>query len=312
MKRLWIVLFVVLSISCSKDEDSSPSAEEKEILEYLESNNIDFVKTSGVYQYRIIENIGGSSSGNVMSIYYSLTDLTSGDIIDSHLPGDGDPIKLLHDAASVFPVGLDRGLSGMRVGETYGIIVPGNVGYSDYPSSAVPADAILHFEVELVSRETQTDIATNEDIAINNYIMINDLNNTVTHPVDPVVAIGNGVHYKRMSVGSGVAPSTGDSLTVNYSGELLDGSSFDALSGFKYKYASNDVIAGFDAGLAQMEQGESALIIIPSAQAYGASVRVIPKSATDELVEQLAIPAYASRVGPFEVLIFEVTLQTIH
>ncbi len=312
MKRIWIVLLLVLFFSCSKDEESSQSAEEKVILEYLESNSIDFVKSSGVYQYRIVENAGGSTTGNVLSIYYSLTDLSSGDVIDSHLVGDGDPIKLLHDAASVFPVGLDRGLTGIRVGETYGIIVPGDLGYANHPSSSVPADAILHFEVEVVARETLADIATDEDIAINNYITINDLNNTVTHPVDPVVAIGNGVYYKRKSVGSGVAPVTGDSITVDYSGELLDGSSFDALSGFKYKFGANEVIAGFDAGLAEIEQGETALIFIPSAQAYGGSVRVIPEGAIEELVDQFAIPAYASRVRPFEVLIFEVTLQTIH
>jgi len=93
---------------------------------------------------------------------------------------------------------------------------------------------------------------------------------------------------------------------------LLDGSTFDVLSGFKYKYGMGNVIAGFDQGVGEMEQGESALFLLPSDQAYGGSVRVIPEAAIDDLVDQLVIPAYAARVKPFEVLIFEVTLQTVH
>jgi FKBP-type peptidyl-prolyl cis-trans isomerase len=311
MKRIGLLVGVLLLASCSKDKEVK-SNDDKVIIQYLTDNAITYSKLGGVYQYAIVSNPTGNNSGNVFAIYFTLKELSSGTIIDSHLVGDGDPIMLLHNSSAVFPIGLDNGLTGAREGETIGIIIPGSLGYEDYPSSAVPADAILHFEVEIIARESQSDIASAEDLAINNYITVNDLNNTITNPVDPVSPIGDGIYYKKTANGDGMTPASGDSITINYSGTYLDGSEFDALTGFKYKYGVGEVLSGLENGLAQMEQTERALIFIPSDKAYGASVRVIPNGAIGDLVTQLIIPAYVSKVPPFQVLIFDVTLQTIH
>lgn len=304
MKQIGLLFVgIVLLVSCSKDKEIKTD-DDKVIVEYLSDNNIDYVESSGVYQYSVVANPTGNNSGNVFSIYYTLKDLTSGSIIDSHLVGDGDPILLLHNSSSVFPVGLDLGLTGAREGETIGIIVPGKLGYENYPSSAISEDAILHFEVEVISRESVADIVTAEDIAINDYITNKGLS--------PATSLGGGIYYKEMSLGNGIVPTIGDSLTIDYSGTFLDDNGFDALAGFKYKYGVGDVINGLDVGIAQMEQIERALIMIPSEKAYGGSVRVIPEAAIDDLIDQFVIPAYAAKVPPFKVLIFDVTLQIIH
>ena len=304
MKQIGLIaLGIGLLVSCSKDNEVKTS-DDKVIVQYLTENNIDFVKSSGVYKYSIVDNPSGSNSGNVFSIYYTLSDLISGTIIDSHLIGDGDPILLLHNASSVFPVGLDYGLTDVREGETIGIIVPGKLAYENYPSAAVSNDAILHFEVEVVSRQSQADIALSEDTDITNYISTNGLN--------PTMSLGGGVYYKELAAGTGLAPTSGDSLTIDYSGTFLDDSGFDALTGFKYKYGVGDVINALDDGIAEMTVNGRSVIIIPSEKAYGASVRVIPEAAIDDLVDQFVVPAYVARVPPFKVLIFDVTLQIIH
>ena len=58
--------------------------------------------------------------------------------------------------------------------------------------------------------------------------------------------------------------------------------------------------------------GERATIFIPSVQAYGVAVRAIPQSSLSQLIEQFVIPGYAARVTPYEVLVFDVTLQIVH
>jgi FKBP-type peptidyl-prolyl cis-trans isomerase len=311
MKRIGFLVGILLLISCSKDKEIK-SNDDKIIVQYLTDNSISYTKVGGVYQYAIVSNPSGNDVGNVFSIYYTLKALSTGNVIDSHQASDGSPLLLLHNASAVFPIGLDQGLAGAKEGETIGIIVPGKLGYENYPTSAVPTDEILLFEVEIITRQSQSDIATSEDLAINNYITANDLNNTVTNPVDPVMAVAGGIYYKKTSNGDGMTPVSGDSITIDYAGRFLDGSGFDALAGFKYKYGVGEVLSGLESGIDQMEQAEQALLFLPSDKGYGASVRVLPDGAIDDLVTQLVIPVYVSKVPPFQVLIFDVTLQTIH
>ncbi|MCP4459874.1 MAG: hypothetical protein GY816_17905 [Cytophagales bacterium] len=332
MKQITLLFlaFAILLASCGSDDSPTKTLDSETIEQYLSDNSLTFSTTSeGAYQYVIASNPGGNSTGDVFSIYYTLTNLESGDLIDSHLVADGDPIKLLRNADAIFPQGLDYGLADILEGESYGIILPDSLGYGDFVVSGVPLGTILHFEVEVVMRESESNIATSEDILINNYILGHNLNDTLDsnlfpnvvppngiynliHPVDSVVALTNGVYYKRTAMGNGIKVSTGDSITVDYNGLLLDDSSFDSLNGFKYKFGSSSVIPGLDSGVGEMEQSERATIFIPSSQAYGASVRVIPESSIPDLVTQLVVPDYTARVEPYEVLVFDVTLQIIH
>lgn len=312
MKSILYICFggVILLAGCSPDDVKAKSTEEETIETFLTTIAFSFSTTpEGVYLYGLITNPTGNNSGDVFSIYYTLTNLETGNLIDSHLMGDGDPIKLKQNSSAIFPQGLDYGLAGIREGETFGIILPSSLGYADFSTITIALGTILHFEVEVVTRETETSIGAGEDTDINTFIIANNLNN---NPVDPVVALGNGVYYKKTSVGDGNTMTSGDSLTVSYNGTLLNGAAFDAVSEFKYAFGTSSVITGFDTGVGEMEQGERATIFIPSAQGYGASVRVIPSSTIEELITQFVVPDYVGKVKPYEVLVFDVTLQTIH
>ena len=313
IKLICLSAVIFLSSCGSQDKPTKTSVELESIVQYLADNNLTYKTTpEGVYQYVISSNANGKSTGDVYSIYYVLTDLLTSEVIDSYQAVDGDPIKLKRNADAVFPQGFDYGLAGVLEGETYGIILPQSLGYVDFRVPDVPIGTVLHFVVEVVSREKESNVSSNEDVLINNYVLANNLNNTITNPIDMVKNLANGVYYKRTEIGNGIQVASGDSTTLNYKGTLLDDSSFDDLSEFKYLFNSNGVIPGLDIGITKMEQGERATLFIPSAQAYGAAVRVIPQSSIDDLIEQFAIPDFAARVNPYEVLVFDVTLQTIH
>lgn len=63
--------------------------------------------------------------------------------------------------------------------------------------------------------------------------------------------------------------------TVHYTGRLLDGTVFDSSvsrgTPFKFKIGVNQVIRGWDEGVATMKRGEKAFLVCPPDYAYGAS-----------------------------------------
>ena len=88
----------------------------------------------------------------------------------------------------------------------------------------------------------------------------------------------SGIMYKIIKKGTGAKPLQGETVVVNYTGYLLvDGkkvglkfdSSFDRNMPFSFKLGSRQVISGWEISLADMEVGETRIVILPSNHAYG-------------------------------------------
>jgi len=68
------------------------------------------------------------------------------------------------------------------------------------------------------------------------------------------------------------AVKTGDTIKVNYTGKLNDGSVFDSSQGrspLEFKVGSGQLIKGFDEGVIGMKVGETKTVKIPADKAYG-------------------------------------------
>jgi FKBP-type peptidyl-prolyl cis-trans isomerase len=87
-------------------------------------------------------------------------------------------------------------------------------------------------------------------------------------------------------VGTGATPKKGQVIVVHYTGTLLDGTVFDSSrttgEPFKFHLGAEEVIKGWDIGLATMKVGGKRKLVIPPQLGYGAegSPPVIPRSAT--------------------------------
>jgi FKBP-type peptidyl-prolyl cis-trans isomerase FkpA len=77
----------------------------------------------------------------------------------------------------------------------------------------------------------------------------------------------NGVYYQVITEGTGANPTSSNTVTVNYVGKLLNGTQFDAGTGFRT--ALTAVIPGWTYGVPHVKVGGRVLLIIPSALAYG-------------------------------------------
>lgn len=110
---------------------------------------------------------------------------------------------------------------------------------------------------------------------------------------DEVTTTDSGLQYTVLTPGEGDKPSSSDTVTVHYTGRLLDGTVFDSSveRGEPLAFPLNRVIPGWTEGVQLMSPGAKYRFWIPAGLAYG----------------EQAPPA----IGPNQVLDFEVELLQI-
>lgn len=108
------------------------------------------------------------------------------------------------------------------------------------------------------------------------------------------ISTEDGMYYVITQEGNGEKPETGNSVVVNYTGKLLDGTVFDSNNkgNFSFPLGQGRVIKGWDLGIALLTKGAKATLYIPSGLAYGAR-------------------GAGAQIGPNSVLIFDVELVDI-
>ena len=98
-----------------------------------------------------------------------------------------------------------------------------------------------------------------------------------------VMTTESGLQYKVITAGTGPKPKATDTVTVNYTGKLLDGTEFDssAKHGQAATFPLDGVIPGWTEGLQLMPKGSKYDFYIPSELAYGSGGQgPIPPSST--------------------------------
>lgn len=126
------------------------------------------------------------------------------------------------------------------------------------------------------------------------------MNNTTDQTGTQMTMDVPGVQITILKEGTGAVAKAGDTVAMNYTGTLDDGTVFDSnvdpkfghLEGFVFPLGEGKVIKGWDAGVEGMKVGEKRKLVIASDYAYGASGAggVIPPNATLTFeVELLAI-----------------------
>ncbi|MEK7109281.1 MAG: FKBP-type peptidyl-prolyl cis-trans isomerase [Patescibacteria group bacterium] len=94
-----------------------------------------------------------------------------------------------------------------------------------------------------------------------------------------------GVVVQDQIIGQGAEARAGDTVVVNYTGKLQDGTVFDTTVGRgplrPFILGAGQVIPGWDQGLVGMKAGGTRTLIIPPEMAYGAQgIGPIPPNAT--------------------------------
>jgi peptidylprolyl isomerase len=100
------------------------------------------------------------------------------------------------------------------------------------------------------------------------------------------VTTPSGLKIESIKQGNGPHPQKGQTVTVHYTGTLVDGKKFDSSrdrgAPFEFQVGMGQVIPGWDEGLMLMKVGDRAKLTIPPQLGYGArgAGNVIPPNAT--------------------------------
>ena len=102
----------------------------------------------------------------------------------------------------------------------------------------------------------------------------------------PSTTTASGLQFEELVVGSGNTATTGQKVSVHYTGWLTNGTKFDSSKDrgepFEFPLGKGHVIRGWDEGVAGMKVGGKRKLTIPPGLGYGArgAGNVIPANAT--------------------------------
>ncbi|TNE88323.1 MAG: FKBP-type peptidyl-prolyl cis-trans isomerase [Deltaproteobacteria bacterium] len=190
---------------------------------------------------------------SVVSVEYTGW-LESGRVFDSSYK-KAEPLQFVIGAGNVVK-GWDEGIASMKAGGKRLLRVPPELHYGPMGRPPrIPPNATLLFEVELVA-----------------------VGPVRPAPGDPPSAENwetrdGGLEVAVLADGPGTLAKSGDTVRVEYSGWLEDGTLFDSslhgVGPIEFTLGRRAVIQGWDQGIEGMRTGEKRLLRIPPSLAYG-------------------------------------------
>jgi peptidylprolyl isomerase len=183
--------------------------------------------------------------------------LVDGTVFDSS-PGR-DPVEF--DLNRLIQ-GWQIGIPGMKPGGIRKLVISPEKGYGNLAKPKIPAGSTLIFEVELVEVKNRTEGPGRP---------MSDGSNGGTD--DPGLKdIGGGLKIRDLKEGTGQPVSEGATVTVHYTGWLVDGTVFDSSKkrGGPAEFSLSGVIAGWRKGIPGMKPGGIRKLVVPAELGYGA------------------------------------------
>jgi len=204
---------------------------------------------------------------------------------------------------SGYPGDFYEALSMMHIGDSASFIINADsffiktARFPKIPEYAVGVkDLVFHVKLENIQTEAEArqeyedklkSMELNEATTLKNYVESKGIKAEPT---------ASGLYFIENVKGNGPKPKAGDKVRVHYTGTLLDGTKFDSSvdrnQPFEFDLGQGRVIRGWDEGVALMNVGTKATLIIPSKLGYG---------------ERGA----GQVIGPYASLVFEVELLEI-
>jgi FKBP-type peptidyl-prolyl cis-trans isomerase len=256
--------------------------EEEALKKYIEEKKITVSPTaSGLYFIETVQGKGMKiDSGIWVKAHFKVSLIDGKQIFSSY--DKGEPMQFEYGKRFDTP-GFEEGVGKMLKGGKATVVVPSKIAFGEMGRGAmVPPYSTIVYELEIVDLQSKADhdkqlaedkkksqqkVETNkqqEGSLMKKYL--NDKKIT-TSPT------ASGLIYIEKVKGTGAKASAGKKVKVHYTGTLLNGTKFDSSRDrnepFEFTLGQGQVIKGWDEGIAMMNVGGKATLIIPSNIAYG-------------------------------------------
>ena len=263
-KNIYTLLISLVSVgifSSCNNEDEGVSFEEQFAIDldlidgHLAENSIvSEIHFSGI---RFVRNTVGTGDnaeiGDDVAIKYSATFLDG-------TPLGSDTIGFTFNLSEQIVRAWQFMVPEIQEGGTMTIYSPSGYAFGAQSSSIIPANAIITYEIELLSRVDNAD----EQLEIDTLIIDEFLaESNLERQVDP-----SGIRFRVLDEGTGASPGADDNVTVRYEGSFLTGGVFDQnVEGIQFPL--QNLIDAWKIMLPQMQEGGMIEIYAPSRFCYG-------------------------------------------
>ena len=273
--RSWLLItligLAVVFQSCMKEEGDAYDAygilteDIKKIQEYLDANGISASQDSatGVF-YQLHEEGDGyrTVQGIEVEVHYQGLTIDGEEFVNTF---DGSPKTITLGDPETYPStltgGVTIGLSIMNEGDSMTVYTPSPYGFQDKTFDFVQPNTILIYNIKFVDIKKLSE----DYLKIDQYIE----DSSMTVQIEPKY----GIRYAIHRTGNGVSPEAGAYISTQYQGELLDGTIFDTSYDnnipLDFTFGQGELIVGFEMGISQLHENDSATIFIPSIYGYG-------------------------------------------
>jgi len=222
---------------------------------------------SGLQYYDIIKGDGAEAVKNSdVATHYTLWVKTDTGYTFIASSEGNPPLDFVVGRFDKVFAGWDECVTGMKVGGKRQLVVPPDLGLGAQGAQDIPPNSVLVLEIQLMSA-TEPLVATKVD-------------------EKDYITTKSGLKYYDLKVGTGATPTAGQTVVVQYTGWLQDGTQFDSSIGrdtpFSFQLGKGSVIPGWEEGISTLKVGGKRQLVIPPALAYGdaGSGNVIPPGAT--------------------------------
>lgn len=246
---------LLLFNSCKKEYETIQSIDEAKIQAYIKQNNLTMTKDPAGFYYQVLNQGTGAPLLNKDSVFYSLAVKSlSGTSFYNTATYSTEGTYLGYLSPEAYRIAL----TGVNRGGKVRVILPSYLAYGKNGTETVPSNEVILSEITVSPYGKIWEI---DDQNINNFLTAKGLT-AVKNP--------SRVYTIMNFVGTGDAiSSTASTITVNYTGRLLNGTIFDQNNGLTSQL--NLLIPGWQKTLVGLKQGTKIRFFVPSDLAYGAT-----------------------------------------
>jgi FKBP-type peptidyl-prolyl cis-trans isomerase FkpA len=275
---LLLMSLMVLLGSCAKDYESIEVTDDAKIKQYIADKNLTVEKHSSGFYYEIITPGAGEKFDNKDSVLYHITlkSLFNGKTYYTD-PANGNFGNF---------VGYTNNLNGTEINairESILNISPGGVirvllpsylafGRNGFTTIGVPSNEVIDLTITTMPEQIQSEL---DNRLIREHLAKNNITGMTRGP--------GGIYFIINTLGDVESPINGGStVTVNYTGRLLDGTVFDSSTDGTAIFSLSDpgLRTGWKKIIPKLNKGGKVRFLAPSIESYGtAGAGSIPANA---------------------------------